>query len=264
MTVRKGARTIAMIPPEILEQLNNGSIESANLNEWLAIDPKKLLEGVLTQLNRNHYRNDILTDISNLKKQTVMVVNEMIGVSLLTQSYIYNDTALFEQLATHPSDTVRCWATYFIGKSELPLSEKLERMQPFAADSHFGVREISWIALRADITENLEPAIRLFMPWTVSENEYIRRFACESIRPRGVWCKHIDVLKENPELAISILEPLKSDTSKYVRDSVANWLNDASKTRPDFVVNLCKRWEKESQSKETAYIIKRALRSVQR
>ncbi len=262
MTIRKGARTIAQIPPEIREQLNNGSIESANLNEWLAINPKQLLEAVLLQLNRKDYLNDILTDIANLKKQTVTVVNETIGVSLLTQSYLYNDTTLFEKLATHPSDTVRCWATYFIGKSELSLEEKLERMRPFAADSHFGVREISWIALRADITENLEQAIRLLTPWTISENEYIRRFACESIRPRGVWCKHIEALKETPELATAILEPLKSDTSKYVRDSVANWLNDASKTRPDFVVNLCKKWEKESQSKETAAIIKRALRSI--
>jgi hypothetical protein len=264
MTVRKGARTISQIPPEIREQLNNGSIESANLNEWLAINHKQLLEAVLTHWNRKDYLNDILTDIANLKKQTVTVVNETIGVRLLTQSYLYNDTTLFEKLATHPSDTVRCWATYFIGKSDHSLEEKLERMRPFAADTHFGVREISWIALRADITENLEQAIRLLTPWTVSENEYIRRFACESIRPRGVWCKHIETLKETPEPALVILEPLKSDNSKYVRDSVANWLNDASKTRPDFVVNLCKNWEKESQSKETIYIIKRALRSINR
>ncbi|UUC44346.1 DNA alkylation repair protein [Flavobacterium cerinum] len=264
MTVRKGARTIAEIPPEIRDQLNNGLIESANLNEWLAINQKQLLEKVLIALNRKEYLNDILTDIANLKKQTVTQINEMIGVSLLTQSYIYNDTGLFEKLSVHPSDTVRCWATYFIGKSDRPLAEKLERMQPFAADNHFGVREISWIALRADITENLEQAIVLLTPWTLSDNEYIRRFASESIRPRGVWCKHIEALKETPETGSNILEPLKSDSSKYVRDSVANWLNDASKTRPDFVVNLCKKWEKESPTKETAYIIKRALRSINR
>lgn len=264
MTVRKGARTIAEIPPEILEQLNTGSIESVNLNEWLAINQKQLLETVLMHYNRKEYLNDILTDISNLKKQTVTQVNEMIGVSLLTQSYIYNDDDLFAILATHPSDTVRCWATYFIGRSELPLDEKLERIRPFAADRHFGVREFSWIALRADIIENLEHAITLLTPWTLSDNEYIRRFASESVRPRGVWCKHIEALKESPETGIVLLEPLKSDASKYVRDSVANWLNDASKTRPDFVVNLCKKWEKESQTKATAYIIKRALRSITR
>lgn len=264
MTVRKGARTIAEIPPEILDQLNNGQIESANLNEWLAINQKQLLETVLIQSGRIEYLNDILTDIANLKKQTVTQVNEMIGVSLLTQSYIYNDVGLFDILATHPSDTVRCWATYFIGRSERALEEKLERMRRFAADSHFGVREFSWIALRTDIIENPEHAIDLLISWTRSDNDYIRRFASESIRPRGVWCKHLEALKETPEAGNVILEPLKSDSSKYVRDSVANWLNDASKTRPDFVINLCKKWEKESPTKETAYIIKRALRSINR
>lgn len=262
MTTRKGARTIAAIPPSILDQLNKGEIESANLNEWLAINQKQLLETVLTQYNRKTYLQDILTDISNLKKQTVTTINEAIGVGLLTQSYIHNDTALFDLLSQHPSDTVRCWAVFFVGKDEATVAEKLERMKVFATDRHFGVRELSWLAIRPDITDNLETTITLLTPWTRSENEYIRRFASESIRPRGVWCKHIEALKETPELALPILEPLKADTSKYVRDSVGNWLNDASKTRPEFVVSLCKKWEKENNSKETAYILKKARRSI--
>lgn len=83
-------------------------------------------------------------------------------------------------------------------------------------------------------------------------------------QPRGVWYEHIVELKEHPELGLPILEPLKSDPSQYVRDSVGNWLNDASKTRPDFVLELCGSWEKESGTEETGYIIKKALRTIRK
>jgi 3-methyladenine DNA glycosylase AlkC len=55
---------------------------------------------------------------------------------------------------------------------------------------------------------------------------------------------------------------MKSDKAKYVQDSVGNWLNDASKIQPEFVIDICKKWEKESPTKETAYIIKKALRTI--
>lgn len=63
---------------------------------------------------------------------------------------------------------------------------------------------------------------------------------------------------------MTILETMRSDNEKYVRDSVGNWLNDASKTNPPFVHEVCKRWIKESPTKETEYIVKKALRTIEK
>lgn len=260
---RKGARSTKDIPADILQQLNTGQIETANLVEWLAVDQRLLLENLLKQNKRTHYLKVILTKIDQLKKQTVNTINEAIGTGLFELTRQTNDKNFLVIMSNHNADLVRCWTTYTIGKNEnLNIGETLKQIQPFSADKHFGVREICWMAVRPKIAENLSESIKTLAKWTTSQDENIRRFTTEATRPRGVWCEHIEELKQNPELALSILEPLKSDPAKYVQDSVGNWLNDASKTQPDFVTELCKRWEKESGTKETKYITKKALRTL--
>ncbi len=264
-TKRKGARSIKDITPDIMQQLNSGKIESANLVEWLAIDQKLLLKTVLLEWKRTDYLTPILEDVDGLKKPTITTINEAIGVGFLQQITANKDTELFPKMSNHTADAVRCWATYIVGKNpQLTIAEMLEKIQPLAADAHFGVREIAWMAVRPFMTKNLNESLAILSTWTKSEHENIRRFASESTRPRGVWCAHIDVLKENPALALPILAPLKSDTSKYVQDSVGNWLNDASKTQPDFVYEICEKWSKNSPTKETNYIVKKALRTLEK
>lgn len=260
---RKGARSVKDIPREILIQLNNGEIETANLVEWLAVDQCYLLKNLLIQHDRLHYLDSILTAIAGLKKKTVNTVNEMIGVGLYKQTTNRNDLEFQQVISHHTSDLVRCWGTYMVGRnSELSVESMLQKIQAFAADSHFGVREIAWLAVRPVVSEHLDRSLVVLSEWATHEDENIRRFASEVTRPRGVWCTHIERLKENPELGLVILTPMKSDPSKYVQDSVGNWLNDASKTKPDFVRNLCAEWEKEIPTKETAYIVKKALRTI--
>lgn len=262
---RKGSKSTKDIPKDILEQLNSGRIETANLVEWLAVDQRLLLENLLRQSGRTNYLDPILSDIGNLKKQTVNSINEAIGTGLLEQSLKNGDTEILAIIATHKSDLIRCWATYTIGRNpKLDIVQKLEQIQPFSADEHFGVREICWLAVRPTIAKNLTESIGILSGWTNHKDENVRRFASEATRPRGVWCEHIEELKQNPESGLMILEPMKSDKAKCVQDSVGNWLNDASKTQPGFVKAICERWEKESPTKETAYIIKKALRTIQK
>ncbi|CAI8726057.1 DNA alkylation repair protein [Chryseobacterium sp. IT-36CA2] len=262
---RKGARSIKDISPDILEQLNRGEIETANLTEWLAVDQRLLLENLLLQNNRKEYLKPILESVNQLKKQTVNTINETIGVELLNLAIKNKDDEFLHKLETHSADLVRCWAAYTIGRNnDLQLKEKLDKIQSFAVDTHFGVREICWMSVRTDISKNLDESLSILSEWTMHENENVRRFASESTRPRGVWCEHIHALKQNPGLGLEILEPLRSDSSRYVQDSVGNWLNDASKSQPEFVVEICDEWLRESPTKETQYIIKKALRTLKK
>lgn len=262
---RKGARSIKDIPSDILIQLNKGELETVNLTEWLAVNQKLLLENLLQQNNRTEYLKPIIKKVEQLKKQTVNTVNEAIGLGILELALKNKDEEFVSSLSTHQADLVRCWAAYTVGRNHaFNIKEKLERIQRFASDHHFGVREICWMTVRPDISKNLTESLLILSEWTQHDDENIRRFSSESTRPRGVWCEHILELKQNPGLALEILEPLKSDSSRYVQDSVGNWLNDASKSQPEFVIETCDEWLKESNTKETNYIVKKALRTIRK
>ncbi len=241
MKKRAAARSIKTIDPAVLEQLNLGLIESGSLVEGLAINFDLLLKSA---------------NIRAKKIQSSGIVNKMKEASLYFDDW--------QKYAEEKSDTIRGIAAFALANQKnLSFAEKLNSMKKFANDSHFGVREWAWLSLRGDVIKNLDEAIFLLEDWSKDQkNESIRRFASEITRPRGVWCAHITELKINPQKALKILEPLKSDSSRYVQNSIGNWLNDAAKTNKTWVINLTREWQKASENNETSYIIKRALRSV--
>ncbi len=164
-------------------------------------------------------------------------------------------------LAAHPSDTVRGWAAYAVGLlPHLTLEERLVMIRPLADDAHFGVREWAWMGVRAAIAADPARALALLAPWTAETSPFLRRFASEATRPRGVWCAHVGALRADPTPGLMVLEPLSADPERYVQDSVANWLNDAGKDHPDWVRAVCARWN--GGAKATAYIVKRATRNL--
>ncbi len=247
-------RGVRDIPPERLAQLNAGA-EAATLTECLAVDFATLMGHVLPEVDAAalaEIGDSASTGILKRMSIAARVIGNRLGPPAL------------ERLARHPSDTARGWACFMIGNAvDIDLSARLDAIRPLAGDPHFGVREWSWMAVRPHFAAELDKAVALLAAWTADPCERIRRFACEAIRPRGVWCAHIGALKTQPEIALSVLERLRADPSVYVQDSVANWLNDAGKDRPDWVQALCARWSAESPAPETTRICKRALRSIQ-
>lgn len=242
---------ISDIPAKRLKELNLGLSQTANLVEWLAVDQSKLLRSVAEQCSVEILRSLAakLPQVSTAKQ--IAWIGQQIS-----------DIESLSLLDTHTSDVVRCWSCYARAVHATSLKEALDAMKPFADDRHFGLREIAWLSVRNRICDDPLEALTLLSPWTKHSSEYIRRFASEATRPRGVWAKHIVSFKKDPSPARSLLDQLQSDGSRYVQDSVANWLNDAAKDHPMWVKDVVKTWAKKSKSSETGYIIKRATRSI--
>ncbi|RRD50722.1 DNA alkylation repair protein [Arachnia propionica] len=240
------------IDSERLDALNSGHTASRTLAEALAVDQPTLLRAVVPDP-----APDLLVAATAAGKLGILRRMWAMG-ELLTRI----DDISF---ARHPSDTVRGWVCFAIAHRHGNDPEvMLDQLQPFADDEHFAVREWAWMAARPSLVRDLDAGIALLIPWTVHTSERIRRFASEALRPRGVWARHIEELKQEPHRGEPLLEPLRSDPSRYVQDSVANWINDAARTRPNWAVELCRRWQEESPTPATSRITKRALRSVQR
>jgi 3-methyladenine DNA glycosylase AlkC len=261
LNARKPARTMATIPSRVHQALQNGWIESKNLVEWLSVDRGKLLEVVAAENDVEWNKQAYCERASQEKKLSALKQSKIVG-ALLCDKLKPGDRN-YTLLSTHPSDIVRECTAFVIGrKTDLPFKRKLAWIKLHADDPNPGVREVAWFALRDQVIAELDLAIDCLIPFTGSRSERLRRYASEITRPCGVWAAHIPALKNDPQLGLKLLEPLRSDSSKYVRDSVANWLNDASKTQPTWVQAVVDRWLVESPTRETKAIVKRGCRSI--
>jgi 3-methyladenine DNA glycosylase AlkC len=235
--------------------MNRGDEQTLTLVEMIAVDQSKLASSV-----------------DGLSKEAIEELRAAKGEGITRRMALGGEIALRDLgvegvlgLRAHRSDLVRGWVAYSIGMAEgVDLAERISMVRPLADDAHSGVREWAWMGVRARLAAELDRAIGLLTPWVTDERANVRRFATEATRPRGVWCAHIGDLRREPERAIALLEPLRDEPTKYVQDSVANWLNDASKDRPEWVRGLCARWVEESPTKSTERIARRAMRTLEK
>lgn len=127
----------------------------------------------------------------------------------------------------------------------------LERYTP-SSSSEFAVRPF--------IIHHEERMMRQMAVWAKHDNEHVRRLASEGCRPRLPWGQALASFKKDPSPVFGILEQLKADPSLYVRKSVANNLNDISKTHPDLVAKIARDWY--GKNERTDWIVKHGCRTL--
>ncbi len=127
----------------------------------------------------------------------------------------------------------------------------LERITPYWS-SEFAVRPF--------IIKDTERMMQKMYTWALHKNEHIRRLASEGCRPQLPWAIALTAFKKDPSPILPILEQLKTDPSAYVRKSVANNLNDISKTHPELVIKLAREWY--GKNPHTNWILKHGCRTL--
>jgi 3-methyladenine DNA glycosylase AlkC len=261
-TIRKGARRMGDVPPQVLADLSAGLVETANLMEWLATDMSQLARVIAAGPVPIALRMSLSEAAEGMRGRGV-TGRLRLAVAAIVRGLPEMAGSTFKRLASHRSDVVRQWVCYAVNDPSLftSLEDRLGHTLPFASDANMSVREAAWMAFRPHLAQSLQPGLELLASLSRSEDSNIRRFAVEVSRPRSVWGAHILQLKKDPNPAAPLLENTRSDPSKYVRLAVGNWLNDASKTRADWVRDTCARWQT-AMNPHTDFIVKRAMRSL--
>jgi 3-methyladenine DNA glycosylase AlkC len=118
----------------------------------------------------------------------------------------------------------------------------------------------SEFAVRPFIIKYEKRMMAQMFAWSKHENEHVRRLASEGCRPALPWGVALNAFKKDPTPVLPILEQLKTDPSPYVRKSVANNLNDISKTHPDLIAKLAKQWY--GKNNHTDWIVKHGCRTL--
>jgi len=118
----------------------------------------------------------------------------------------------------------------------------------------------SEFAIRPFIERYPTKTLDVLNRWSKSKNNHVRRLASEGSRPKLPWAPPLRGFIDNPKPILPILEALKNDESEYVRKSVANHLNDISKSQPKLVLSIAEKWY--GKTTNTNWVVKHALRTL--
>lgn len=170
--------------------------------------------------------------------------------------------SLIDKVVVHQGDWLKGFSLFFPDFVEIfgiELADELWdlSMTALARYTAYGSSEF---AVRPFIIRHEERMMAQMLAWSKSDCEHVRRLSSEGCRPALPWAQALPKFKKDPSPILPILENLKNDPEFYVRKSVANNLNDISKTHPELVIEICTRWQGETA--ETDWVIKHACRTL--
>ncbi|KAF1680348.1 MULTISPECIES: DNA alkylation repair protein [Bacillus] len=177
--------------------------------------------------------------------------------------------SLYGTLPTHYGEALAILqdaAPHFNGLSGILFPDYVEQYglahweESVKALEYFTQYSTAEFAVRPFLLLDQEKMIAQLLQWSQHENEHVRRLASEGSRPRLPWGKSIPALKTDPSPILPILGKLMQDESLYVRKSVANNLNDISKTHPHLLEKIADQWY--GTHPYSDWIIKHAYRTL--
>ncbi|WP_108815878.1 hypothetical protein [Loktanella sp. Alg231-35] len=97
--------------------------------------------------------------------------------------------------------------------------------------------------------------------WRNHDHYHVRRLVSEGTRPKLPWGQGIGLTTAQ---TLPLLDRLHSDNTRFVTRSVANHLNDITKSAPELVLERLKAWQRQGDqdAKELLWMRKHALRGL--
>ncbi|MCB1167983.1 MAG: hypothetical protein KDK33_17640, partial [Leptospiraceae bacterium] len=116
-------------------------------------------------------------------------------------------------------------------------------------------------AIRYFINAYPDQTLARIHQWKSDSHYHVRRLCSEGLRPRLPWAQKINF---PIEAALPVLDELFADSTRFVTRSVANHINDISKSNPELAVQSLGRWKKSKRQnpEEMDFIIRHGLRGL--
>ena len=116
-------------------------------------------------------------------------------------------------------------------------------------------------SVRAFLNRWPEETVARVHQWATHDHYHVRRLASEGTRPKLPWGQKIGLSTAD---TLPILTKLHGDPTRFVTRSVANHLNDITKTDPDAVLDVLRAWRKlgKQDPKELSWMEKHTLRGL--